>query len=519
MKSLSLIIIITFFSAAVFAQAGELDSSFGTYGKVIIHNGPHWIGPESIAIQPDGKIVTAGVSFNGANNDFGLLRFKSNGALDSSFGIDGKVITAIGVLDEAYAVAIQPDGKIIAAGQSSPGFAVARYNTDGALDATFGNNGIVTTGGIGSGGGIAFSVAIQPNSKIVAAGVANNGFNVDFALVRYNTNGALDSSFGTNGKVTTDFGLSDDWAFAVTVQPDGKIIEAGYSSNLMMYQTYFSLIRYNTDGTLDSTFGTYGKVLTTIGSSDDEEAYSVAIQSDGKIVEAGYCWNGTTIDFGLVRYTTEGVPDSSFGINGKVITAIGSGDDRASSVAIQLDDKIVASGYSISNTLDADFALVRYNKDGTLDNSFGSGGKVTSDFDSSQDWGTHMTIQPDGKIVMAGSSLAALDTFSASIALARYLSGLNVGILNFSSCPSSPLIYPNPIHQTETLEFTLTKNESLTIALYDVNGKLVRNFISNEQRTAGAHKEILSIGELTSGNYFLTLSNGSEKMTVKMMKQ
>ena len=525
MKTLSAIIIIVFFSAAAFAQAGELDSTFGGDGKVTTDIDV--IGSDvgySVAIQSDEKIVVAGYSENYAHRrDFALVRYNIDGTLDNSFGTGGKVTTVINVInydDEARSVAIQTDGKIVAAGYSYNGFdddfALFRYNPDGSLDNSFGTGGKLTTA-FGSYHDGANSMAIQPDGKVIAAGYAYNSSGYDFALVRYNIDGTLDSSFGTSGEVATVVGTSGGKAFSTALQPDGKIVVAGIAW-VGGTDNNFSLVRYNTDGTPDSNFGTDGKVITAITSGNDG-ASAVAIQTDGKIVAAGFLYIGYAyynedLDFALVRYKTDGTLDSSFGTDGIVRTAVDSSVDEAFSLVIQPDGKIVAAGYS--NGLHDDFALVRYNINGTLDSSFNVTGILTTDFDSCVDGAYSVAMQTDGRIVAVGYSTAGTN---GGFALARYLSGLNVGMVNFSSPQNSPLIYPNPIHQTETLEYTLTKNESLTIALYDVNGKLIRNFISNEQRAVGAHKETLNIGELHSGNYFLTISNGEQKMSVKMVKQ
>jgi uncharacterized delta-60 repeat protein len=181
--------------------------------------------------------------------------------------------------------------------------------------------------------------------------------------------GDLDTTFDSDGKVTTAIGASDNEAYSVAIQSDGKIVAAGSSKNGSNYD--FALARYNTDGTLDTNFGTGGKVITAIGSSTDV-AESVAIQSDGKIVAAGFSNNGSNNDFALVRYNTNGTLDTTFDSDGKVTTAIGSANDAAYSVAIQSDGKIVAAGFS-NNGSNNDFALVRYNTNGSLDTSFGTG--------------------------------------------------------------------------------------------------------------------------------------------------
>src|SRR6266508_2775550 len=290
--------------ALISAVAGQLDPTFGSSGKILTPIGSGGDGATSVAIQSDGKIVAAGYSGNGSNGDFALARYNPNGSLDSSFGSGGKVTTPMGSAnDDVNSVAIQSDGKIVVAGYSRNGpnddFALARYNPDGSLDSSFGSGGKVTTP-IGSSHEGAYSVAIQSDGKIVAAGYSVNGIHVIFALARYNPDGSLDSSFGSGGKVTTPIGVSsDDRAWSVAIQSDGKIIAAG--STAIPSGADFAVARYNLDGSLDASFGSGGKVITPIGSAFDG-ANSVAIQSDGKVVAAGYGYNGSNYDFALARY-------------------------------------------------------------------------------------------------------------------------------------------------------------------------------------------------------------------------
>ncbi|RNL73939.1 hypothetical protein EBF04_29975 [Streptomyces sp. I6] len=199
---------------------------------------------------------------------------------------------------------LQADGKIVAAGFSTAGgtsdFALARYDTNGTLDAAFGTGGLVTTD-FGPGSfDQASGVAVQADGKIVAAGLSDTGGLGDFALARYNTNGTLDAAFGTGGLVTTDFGGSTDQAFGVVLQADGKIVAAGSSTTGGTDD--FALARYDTNGTLDATFGTGGLVTTDFGPGSFDQAFGVAVQADGKIVAAGLSDTGGTDDFALARY-------------------------------------------------------------------------------------------------------------------------------------------------------------------------------------------------------------------------
>ncbi len=323
MKIFSTFILLTFFSIAVSAQAGELDSTFDGDGIVTTSIGTDADLARSIVLQPDGKLVVAGQAEVGTNFDFALVQYNIDGTLDYSFGTDGKVTTAIGSKDEgASQVIIQPDGKLVAAGYTLSGnfndFALVRYNTDGTLDSSFDGDGKVTTD-FSSNDDRAYSIALQTDEKIVAAGYAIIGFSIHFALARYNTDGTLDIAFDDDGISTTPIGFSAGYIYSVAIQPDGKIVATGFSNNYT--DDDFTLARYNTDGTLDTSFSSDGKVITAIGFSNDQ-AFSMALQSDGKIIATGYSWNGTDGDFALVRYNIDGTLDNSFGTDGIVTTAV-----------------------------------------------------------------------------------------------------------------------------------------------------------------------------------------------------
>ncbi|HSK72137.1 MAG TPA: FG-GAP-like repeat-containing protein, partial [Pyrinomonadaceae bacterium] len=389
-------------SFAAKAAPGDLDPTFGNGGKVVTSIGGNIDIANAVAIQSDGKIIAAGYSYNAAENaDFALVRYNRDGSLDASFGNGGKVVTPIGgSTDIANAIAVQTDGKIVAAGSSSQGatnFALARYNRDGSLDTTFGTGGIVTTL-IGS-TSTARAIALQADGKIVVAGVSSNGTNADFALARYNRDGSLDTTFGTDGKITPPIGDGSEAANAVVIQTDGKIIAAGETSNGT--NNDFALVRYNTNGSLDASFGTGGKVVTAVENNDDV-IYSLVIQPDEKIIAAGRSNNGEINIFAVARYNINGSLDATFGNGGKVTTIVG-GASGANAAALAPNGKIVTAGDSY-NLKDNEFALARYNANGTLDASFGEGGKVITTISSGDDIAKAVAVQPDGKIVAAGWS-------------------------------------------------------------------------------------------------------------------
>jgi uncharacterized delta-60 repeat protein len=424
------------------AADGDLDTSFDTDGKVTtpIGSGNDYVN--SVVVQSDGKIVAAGDSINGITNeaDFAIVRYNTDGSLDTTFGTGGKVTTQIGSRDAtATDVVLQSDGKIVAAGYSYNGsnydFAIVRYNTDGSLDTTFDTDGKVTTP-IALGDDKADSVVLQSDGKIVAAGYARIGSDNDFAIIRYNTNGSLDTTFDTDGIQTTALGVAtNDYVYSVVLQSDGKIVAAGYTFKVT--EADFAIVRYNTNGSLDTTFDTDGKLTTPIGSGS-EVAYSVVLQSDGKIVAAGYSYNGTDTDFAVLRYNTDGSLDSTFGTGGKLTTPIGSGDDNANSVVLQSDGKIVVAGSS-GNGSNSDFAVLRYNSGGSLDTTFGTGGKVTTPIGSGNDYASDVVLQSDGKIIVAGSSR---NGSNYDFAVVRYT--ISVSSLSWVGSQSITCPAPNP---------------------------------------------------------------------------
>jgi uncharacterized delta-60 repeat protein len=357
-----------------------------------------------------------------------------DGDLDPTFGTDGKVLTDFDhSTDIANAVAIQADGKLVVVGTtyqdndfSDEDFAVARYNPDGTLDKTFGTGGKVQTDFPGL-AAVASSVVVQPDGKIVVAGGAFLLFTFagDFKVARYNPDGSLDTSFGDGGIVTTTF-PEGSYAFDVALQADGKIIAAGTVfldfNPGESSNTDFALARYNPDGTPDATFGNGGQVSTDfLGLEDD--AFSILIQPDGKIVAVGSANDPATFyDFAAVRYLSNGTLDTTFGVAGKVHTDFGDQNfDRARSAALQPDGRIVAAGFAISqNGGVQNFAVARYTSNGVLDTSFGTGGITQIDFGSCCQSANKVLLQPNGEIITIG--YANTESSDSDFLLARLTS-------------------------------------------------------------------------------------------------
>jgi len=372
---------------------GTLDTSFGTEGHTSADIGQSYASAQSVALQPDGRIVAAGSVFNGSDTDFALIRYHADGSLDTSFGVEGKVTTPILARDAiAYAVALQPDGKIVAAGDASSSSALARYHPDGSLDSSFDGDGKVT-----SASGDVRGLALQADGKIVTGGTIFIGGRNVFALTRYQADGSLDLSFDADGRVATPVLGSFDRADAFLLQPDGKMVLAGTARNGTAFE--FALVRYLPDGALDTSFDGDGKVTTPIRDAEDI-INAVALQPDGKIIAAGYAANGEEDEFALVRYNSDGSLDTSFGTNGKVTTPVS--DGRADSVAVQSDGKIVAAGSAFDGS-HHDFLVIRYNPDGSLDSSYGDGGKVLVDFDSrTHDYAHALALDSQSRAIVVG---------------------------------------------------------------------------------------------------------------------
>ncbi|MCW2973815.1 MAG: hypothetical protein JWN72_2088 [Thermoleophilia bacterium] len=322
-----------------------------------------------------------------------------SGALDSGFSGDGTTTTAIsGSTDIAYAVTTQPDGKVIAAGHANGSMSLARYNVDGSLDTTFDGDGKVTTN-FPYGSSI-WSLMVQPDGKILAGGIGDVGAWNDFAVVRYNTNGSLDTTFDGDGIATTPFGSASDDAYALALQPDGRIVLAGFTQGAT---DDVAVARFTANGALDTTFGTGGKVTTAVGSGADY-GRSLAIQPDGRLIVAGYTV-GATADVAVLRYNVDGTLDTSFNGTGKVVTTVGSGNDYGRAVHVQDDGKILVGGYYANGSYN-DAYLMRYLANGTLDTTFDGDGRVVVAPGPGHDSVFGLTTLGDGRIVAIGQSQA-----------------------------------------------------------------------------------------------------------------
>ena len=379
---------------------GTMDTSFGNNnsGNLILFNEGNINIGYDIAVQPDGKIISVGYN----ETEILASRLNSDGTFDTTFDGDGKVSTGVnGLALKARSVELQTDGKIVVAGYTSETTAnnavIVRYNADGSLDNTFDSDGIAIQT-IAANQTIILSTKVQSNGKILIGGYSSEtSGDFDFTLARFNSDGSFDPTFDADGIVKTPIGNGNDRGWSINIQKDGKIVLTGYAA---ISSSDVALTRYNTDGSLDSTFDDDGIVAFEFGNSSDE-ATTVAIQADGKIVVGGmiYCCSR---DFTLARYNPDGTLDNSFGTAGIVESYIGTNANFLTEIKIQSDGKILAVGYS-NNTNNNDnlgLVLARYNSDGSVDQSFGTNGVVISNRGS----GDAMALQPDGKILVTGQT-------------------------------------------------------------------------------------------------------------------
>jgi uncharacterized delta-60 repeat protein len=411
---------------ALHAAEGDLDPTFGSAGKLLTDFGGTFDIAEEVAVQPDGKIVVAGVrTGGGSNNDFAFARYNTDGSLDTTFGTGGIVFTDLngGSSDWARAMALQPDGKIVLAGEtaspvlpSDQDFALVRYNSDGSLDTTFGTGGIVFTDFGAQFWEGAFSVGIDSAGRIVAAGGTFDWTTQrNFAVARYNPDGSLDTTFDGDGRVTTPLSLTNaDIIADVAIQADDRIVAVGNAGS------DFAVVRYDTDGSLDTTFGGTGIITTNFGGTE-ARATAVVMQPDGKVLAAGTTSVFGNIDAVLLRYNADGSPDASFGAGGQSITDF-EATDLLNDVALQADGKIVVTGRILTaGSGQDDFALVRFEADGTVDVTFGVAGLVRTDIGSgSSDEARGIAIQTDGRILVVGMVAFGTAVGFADFGIARY---------------------------------------------------------------------------------------------------
>ena len=449
-----------------------------------------------------------------------VVRYLPDGSVDPSFNGGAPFIRDVhGLNDDARAVVVQPDGRILIGGSTVvPGspetllsrirFLIARLHPNGTLDDDFGVGGMVVTQQNHNAAGI-WDMALMDDGRIVAAGAGRSGSDEVWPVVRLMPDGSFDQSFSYDGVVNVVFPTSG-FAQGLALQPDGKVLLAGGTG------VGVALVRLNVDGTLDGTFGTLGKVQAALvagscGASD------VALRPDGRIVVAGYAVVGGATDHLIAQFMPDGQQDMGFGTGGVVVRDAGTTwVDIAEAIALQADGRIIVAGYAEATLGGYPIVswLARYTATGTVDASFAANGIAQPIGSSSESAFRSIALQQDHKVLVAGRVTIGSD---ADLLLARYLNDTDIGLEEFAPAPDFRL-FPNPATEQAYLTYTLNTSEALTCALLDMQGRVVRTFFTASRRPAGEQRETLDLHGLAAGTYMLAMRSESHSLTTRIVK-
>lgn len=495
-------------SSTLVVQAQQLDTTFSSDGIVTTDiSNSSYEGIEAMAYQSSGKIVALGYTDSDSDNnsDIVVARYNTNGSLDSSFGTNGIAKFNFTNEDGGLGLTVGPDDKIYVVGYMTPNTLliplIMRLNPNGSIDTSISfTDAIPIEQMTGLGAGIT-SIIIQDNGKILLGGavVDADGDLVNGIVARLNSNGSLDSSFGTSGITLVDLGGIGGLIQKMVVQPNGKIVVVGYNLLDDDYKSDVAVARFNTNGTLDSGFGTGGRVFIDVLEGD--YGYDIALQSNGKIVVVGDTYDETNDDFLVARLNTNGALDTSFGGTGVITTDFNTSFDvdEAHAVMLQTDGKIIAAG-----TAGDGMAMVRYLDNGTIDESFGINGKAIYSYES---YITCGSWTPDGKILLAGelnTTDSGANFFLAQIDNSKAL-GLDKLDKNWVS------IYPNPVK--DILNIQLKDNSATVLTVYTILGKQVL------KRNISQLNTTISLDHLSAGIYLVNINNDKQKFTQKIIKK
>ncbi len=489
-------------SGLALSQEGTLDTSYGNSGFYIYNSGAYG---QYIELDANEKLVVG--TYN-MSRTFKFFRFDSSNQLDTTFGNSGSTSVNLGGEDAVlYDMKIQPDGKIVAVGYwedtnsiNRKDFVVVRLNANGVLDTSFNGTGIVTIA-FGTNEDVARAVAVQPDGKIVVAGHSFIGSYRDVAVARLNTDGTLDTTFSGDGKVTTDIAGNNDAATCVAINTDGKIAVASYTYGASASGADYGIVKYNTDGSLDTSFSGDGKHVVTLASAYNDEPVAIAFQAGGKIIIGGTAFLSLSgrDDFAVVKLNSNGTMDTSFNGTGIFTAPIGVSDDTTQAMKILADGKILLAGNIAAGSY-TDIGLMRIKSNGTLDTTFGTNGKIQQGYGNLG--GIHdVEVLSNGKIMVcgyAGTTNIFLARFNGSVP--AYLDAKDIAADHHGIS-----VYPNPVEEV------LYCNEKMEhFELYSLSGELVRS---------GGNAKEIDVHDLVKGNYLLSIIVKGRTVTKKIIKK
>lgn len=491
-----------------YSQDGSLDASFGTGGKVVTSINSGADIAYAVALQNDGKIVVAGMTTNAATGkDFACLRYNTDGTLDTSFGTNGVVTNdvQIGSDDEAYSMVIQNDGKIILAGYSDDGSnknaALIRLNIDGSLDTSFGTSGKVLTDFMTNRADEIKTVKIHAlTGNIVVGGTsAQTSTNSRAIIARYTPAGILDTAFNTTGILLLDDASGSGTYFNViedlAIRSNGRISAIGWinQQGLQWSSNYYGC-RVNSNGTMDTSFSSDGYIVTNGGFNGDDKAFSMILNADDSILYSGG-GHLTTLqyDYFLGLYNSSGstAAGQAFFDYGSLLR------DIAYGMGIDSTGKVVLAGSSVANNLNSTFGIARVNANYTVDNTFGTAGKVTTTFGTNvRNEAFDMVIQSDDKIIAVGYT-------GNDIAIARYTGNtLSTGEFNLNN---KITLYPNPTKQVLNIDVQNNLSDQEKFKILDINGRTILqgNVINGLNQ--------INVESLAKGLYIFNLGDINQK--------
>jgi uncharacterized delta-60 repeat protein len=518
----------------VHAQAGTLDSSFGIGGRMLASFGQSSECTAMIMLK-SGKILTSGITGPFDRERIGLMRFNIDGTLDSSFANNGQLIdyTFPNDMILCRGIAETSDGKIVALAEERGGVNVhgmnvmlARYFEDGSTDSSFGKYGFIRTD-VGYDENCS-AVKIDGDGKIIIAGIEiefKGTSSQNILLMRYNQNGSVDSSFGNNGIVIPDINGAHTFEDANTIllQPDGKIITGGRIFDKQYDSSKFLLMRFLQNGKIDSTFGINGTMVSHFKEAD--VIFSIALRADGKIIAAGSTFEKRNQPYlaysntAIAQYLPNGQPDVTFGKKGKAVLSIPDYNTEGKSILIQNDGKFVIAGITGKPIFGgSQFIVTRFLKNGTVDSSFGIDGSTQTRFGSGGGVCKNAILQSDGKILVSGTYYPG--STPSSFALARYnidnttITG-NRGKSNFyknKSTLNNIKLYPNPASNILHIE-GLPTNTKTKLTISDFNGNVRMAIAANTATFAW------NISRLQKGIYVLRVESGDNVSSTIFIKE
>ncbi|MCC6282067.1 MAG: T9SS type A sorting domain-containing protein [Saprospiraceae bacterium] len=505
----------------LYAQYGALDPTFGNDGFVITPSG---MGND-LVIQPDGKILVTGSLYDSMDH-LALIRHLSNGERDPSFGNNGIVLLP----DQPYGavgwqIALQSDGKILVAG--GHGFSgpqpsdllLVRFVPEGQLDPSFGSNGIVSWDALGD-REILRALVIQRDGKILVAGEAlETALGIRLFLVRFRSDGQLDTGFGNGGALLLDYGITILYTTGLGELNDGKLILcASYVLPQEAVSDIF-LMRFMPDGSPDLSFGNNGTLRHNFGYY--QLTRPLLVQPDGKYLVLTNP-EDLSQQFAVARFLPDGQADTDFGEQGLAIVRFGQNTIGASSldVAIQPDGKIISVGSvkNIDPLVYDELVVARFLYNGALDLTFGDSGVVRTNFlPEAQDVALAVALQPDHKIVVTGYTHPANDF---NIILARYLSNYEPPPYDTSARDELFGLYPNPTSGAFTVQFGLSRSITVSLDMYDAQGRFLQTLLHPQVRAEGIYTEPLVLDStIPSGAYFLVMIRDGVRRSLAVVKQ